>query len=53
MNKRMKNKLNIMFENFCCSQCGYGLTDNKTSYCYDCGAKMEEAKAALKERETK
>lgn len=25
---------------YCCSRCGYGYTDNKTSYCYDCGAKM-------------
>lgn len=25
-----------------CSRCGYGYTDNKTSYCYDCGAMMED-----------
>ena len=25
-----------------CSECGYGLTDCKLSYCYDCGCKMEE-----------
>ena len=25
-----------------CSECGYGLTDYKLSYCYDCGAKMDE-----------
>lgn len=24
-----------------CSECGYGLTDNKLTYCYDCGAKMD------------
>lgn len=27
---------------FCCSACGYGYTDNRLSYCYDCGARMEE-----------
>lgn len=27
--------------NYCCSNCGYGYTDNKLSYCYDCGAKMD------------
>jgi len=27
--------------NYCCSNCGYGYTDNRLSYCYDCGAKME------------
>lgn len=25
-----------------CSACGYGLCDNRTTYCYDCGAKMDE-----------
>lgn len=24
-----------------CSACGYGLSDYRTTYCYDCGAKME------------
>ncbi|MBQ2175623.1 MAG: hypothetical protein II453_11400 [Alphaproteobacteria bacterium] len=24
-----------------CSECGYGLTDYKLTYCYDCGAKMD------------
>ena len=28
--------------NWKCSRCGYGFTDNKTSYCYDCGAMMED-----------
>lgn len=27
--------------NWECSECGYGLTDNKLTYCYDCGAKMD------------
>lgn len=26
-----------------CSVCGNGFTNNKLSYCYDCGAKMDEA----------
>ena len=26
---------------WCCSECGHGYTDNKLTYCYDCGAKME------------
>lgn len=25
-----------------CSSCGYGYTDYRTTYCYDCGAKMDE-----------
>jgi len=25
-----------------CSNCGYGLTDYRTTYCYDCGARMDE-----------
>lgn len=25
-----------------CSACGYGLSDYRTTYCYDCGAKMDE-----------
>lgn len=25
-----------------CSSCGYGYTDYKITYCYDCGAKMDE-----------
>lgn len=25
-----------------CSFCGYGYTDYKITYCYDCGAKMDE-----------
>lgn len=25
-----------------CSSCGWGLSDYKTAYCYDCGAKMDE-----------
>lgn len=25
-----------------CSSCGYGYTDYKITYCYDCGAKMNE-----------
>ena len=25
-----------------CSSCGCGLTNNRTSYCHDCGAKMDE-----------
>lgn len=24
-----------------CSVCGYGLCDNRTTYCYDCGARMD------------
>lgn len=28
--------------NWCCSKCGYGYTDHKLSYCYDCGAKMSD-----------
>lgn len=28
--------------NWKCSRCGYGYTDNKTSYCCDCGAMMED-----------
>ena len=24
-----------------CSACGYGLCDNRTTYCYDCGARMD------------
>lgn len=24
-----------------CSNCGYGLTDYRTTYCYDCGARMD------------
>lgn len=24
-----------------CSECGYGVTDYKLTYCYDCGAKMD------------
>lgn len=24
-----------------CSECGYGFTDVKLSYCYDCGSKMD------------
>ena len=27
-----------------CSFCGYGYTDYKITYCYDCGAKMDEVK---------
>ena len=27
--------------NWECSNCGYGLTDYRTTYCYDCGAKMD------------
>lgn len=27
-----------------CSYCGWGLSDYKTAYCYDCGAKMDEVK---------
>lgn len=27
-----------------CSACGYGLSDYRTTYCYDCGAKMDEVK---------
>lgn len=27
-----------------CSSCGYGYTDYKITYCYDCGAKMDEVK---------
>lgn len=29
---------------FCweCSECGYGGTDYKLTYCYDCGARMDE-----------
>lgn len=30
--------------NWECSNCGYGLTDYRTTYCYDCGAKMDEVK---------
>ena len=25
-----------------CSACGYGLSDYRTTYCYDCGTKMDE-----------
>ena len=25
-----------------CSHCGYGYTDNKLTFCYDCGAEMDE-----------
>ena len=28
--------------NWECSNCGYGLTDYRTTYCYDCGARMDE-----------
>ena len=27
-----------------CSNCGYGLTDYRTTYCYYCGARMDEVK---------
>lgn len=27
---------------WCCSHCGYGYTDNPLTFCYDCGAKMDE-----------
>lgn len=28
--------------NWECSNCGYGLSDYRTTYCYDCGARMDE-----------
>ena len=27
---------------YCCSKCGGGYTDNKLSFCYDCGAEMTD-----------
>ena len=27
-------------DDWCCSVCGYGLSDNRTRFCYDCGAIM-------------
>ena len=26
---------------WCCSLCGYGYTDYRLSFCYDCGAEMD------------